>query len=607
MGFHEGFLSEIIGKTAVVVGPGGHITIGRVTDFVVTQPHDTFPKIDALVIKARSGHYLAPTDTLVDFEPNRVSLSAAPTQAPPPDDEALYLVEDLFDKQIVDVDGRKVVRINDIEVARTGGALARRRRRHRLSAASCAGSAAASFPRRSVDADPAHADRLGQRRAAARPQPRRRSSSRSRETGSRGCIPPTSPRSSATSRRTTPPASSARSTTKPPPTRSNTSMPRRSARSSTTSATERAADIIEEMDSDDAADLLGDLPEEQQEQLLARWTPRRADDLRELVAIRRRHRRRSDDDRLRVDLSAPHGRRDDREDPRARAGDRVHLLPLRDRPIGETARRALACARCCSRHPTPRSTRHGDATSSASIPTPRPTDVASTIARYDLLACPVLDETGKMLGIVTVDDAIDAIIPERLKKQLPRFTKHQHQERLEQRMANMQREHAARWWRAGCSGASGLLACSGRASSRPPPATTSAASRPTRRPARSSATSILWTLVPLTVSLIVVQEMAARMGAVTGQGSCRTDPRELRSPMDGHLGLAFVRPTGSRQRQNLRASRPAAEIFHVSRFIAIPLAAVAGLLLDPAREPKDRRSAFSSFPRRSISRTSYPG
>ena len=29
---------------------------------------------------------------------------------------------------------------------------------------------------------------------------------------------------------------------------------------------------------------------------------------------------------------------------------------------------------------------------------------------------------GKMLGIVTVDDAIDAIIPERLKKQLPRFT-----------------------------------------------------------------------------------------------------------------------------------------------------------------------------------------
>ena len=36
-----------------------------------------------------------------------------------------------------------------------------------------------------------------------------------------------------------------------------------------------------------------------------------------------------------------------------------------------------------------------------------------------------------MLGIVTVDDAIDAIIPDRLKKQLPRFTPRRKRERLE--------------------------------------------------------------------------------------------------------------------------------------------------------------------------------
>jgi len=33
----------------------------------------------------------------------------------------------------------------------------------------------------------------------------------------------------------------------------------------------------------------------------------------------------------------------------------------------------------------------------------------------------VTDEHGMMLGIVTVDDAIDAIIPERLTKKLPRL------------------------------------------------------------------------------------------------------------------------------------------------------------------------------------------
>jgi Mg/Co/Ni transporter MgtE len=58
-------------------------------------------------------------------------------------------------------------------------------------------------------------------------------------------------------------------------------------------------------------------------------------------------------------------------------------------------------------------------------------EVASTIARYDLLACPVLDDAGMLLGIVTVDDAIDAIIPDRVKKQLPRFTPRRKRQRLE--------------------------------------------------------------------------------------------------------------------------------------------------------------------------------
>jgi len=53
-------------------------------------------------------------------------------------------------------------------------------------------------------------------------------------------------------------------------------------------------------------------------------------------------------------------------------------------------------------------------------------DVAATMARYDLLACPVLDTEGRLLGIVTVDDAIDAIIPDGLAKKLPRFTARHH-------------------------------------------------------------------------------------------------------------------------------------------------------------------------------------
>jgi magnesium transporter len=48
-------------------------------------------------------------------------------------------------------------------------------------------------------------------------------------------------------------------------------------------------------------------------------------------------------------------------------------------------------------------------------------EVAQIITKYDLLAIPVVDEHNVMHGIVTVDDALDKIIPTAWKKRLPRF------------------------------------------------------------------------------------------------------------------------------------------------------------------------------------------
>jgi Mg/Co/Ni transporter MgtE len=47
-------------------------------------------------------------------------------------------------------------------------------------------------------------------------------------------------------------------------------------------------------------------------------------------------------------------------------------------------------------------------------------EAARVIAEDDLVALPVVDEDGRMLGIVTVDDAIDVILPREWKKRLPR-------------------------------------------------------------------------------------------------------------------------------------------------------------------------------------------
>ena len=47
-------------------------------------------------------------------------------------------------------------------------------------------------------------------------------------------------------------------------------------------------------------------------------------------------------------------------------------------------------------------------------------DVAQAVAKYNLLAVPVVDDDGRIHGIVTADDALDKIIPTAWKKRLPR-------------------------------------------------------------------------------------------------------------------------------------------------------------------------------------------
>jgi Mg/Co/Ni transporter MgtE len=47
--------------------------------------------------------------------------------------------------------------------------------------------------------------------------------------------------------------------------------------------------------------------------------------------------------------------------------------------------------------------------------------VAQVVAKYNLLAVPVVDDEKRLHGIVTADDALDKIIPTAWKKRLPRL------------------------------------------------------------------------------------------------------------------------------------------------------------------------------------------
>ena len=182
---------------------------------------------------------------------------------------------------------------------------------------------------------------------------------------------------------------------------------------------ERAADILEEMDPDDAADILGDMEPEKAHDLLSRMEPDEAEDVRELLSYDEetagglmtnevvtvpadRHRRAGDG------LVRDPGR-----------GDGKRLLRVRGRRQRGAAGRAVA-ARADRRRPgqahRPRHAPRADPRSAGR----HDEEVARLIAKYNLLALPIVDDVGHLRGIVTVDDAMDVILPDDWKARIPR-------------------------------------------------------------------------------------------------------------------------------------------------------------------------------------------
>jgi len=88
--------------------------------------------------------------------------------------------------------------------------------------------------------------------------------------------------------------------------------------------------------------------------------------------------------------------------------------------------------------------------------------------------------------------------------------------------------------------------------------------------------AILWTLIPITIALVVVQEMAARMGAVTGKGLSGLIRENFGVRWTTILGLAFISSNVFTTAAEFAGVAAASEIFHVSRYIAVP---AAGLLV----------------------------
>src|SRR5437762_11163141 len=86
--------------------------------------------------------------------------------------------------------------------------------------------------------------------------------------------------------------------------------------------------------------------------------------------------------------------------------------------------------------------------------------------------------------------------------------------------------------------------------------------------------SLLWILIPITISLGIVQEMCARMGAVTGKGLADLIRERFGVRWTALVMLALLVANSGVTVSEFVGIAAATELFGIPRFISVPLAAV---------------------------------
>ncbi len=182
---------------------------------------------------------------------------------------------------------------------------------------------------------------------------------------------------------------------------------------------ERASDILEEMPPDEVADILTELPQEQAERLLSLMQNEEAQDVKELLAYEEHTAgglMTTEYVAVRETLTAQECIEELRRlEPDAESIYYVFVVDDEEHLRGVLSLRDLIVARPSTRIAS---------IMIRDVITVRLDDgveeVAAVLSKYNLLAVPVVDDEFRIQGLVTVDDALDAVLPESVKRKLPR-------------------------------------------------------------------------------------------------------------------------------------------------------------------------------------------
>ena len=115
------FISELTGKPVTDIDG---IQIGTLKDLVAYKHKDFHhPVVDAIVVQFKDEQFSIPFSDVVVLLASAISIKHRKGNFQPYQmkEDDIFLVQDVLDKQIIDIDGARVVRVNDIELVRVNG------------------------------------------------------------------------------------------------------------------------------------------------------------------------------------------------------------------------------------------------------------------------------------------------------------------------------------------------------------------------------------------------------------------------------------------------------------------------------------------------------
>lgn len=185
---------------------------------------------------------------------------------------------------------------------------------------------------------------------------------------------------------------------------------------------ERAADILEWMSPDEAADVLGDLPEDKAEELLGLMEGEEQANVAELLPY--------EDDTagglmttefITMPKSLTVGEAIAQLRQMAETPNMIYYLYIVEEENSWQLRGVVTLRSLILSDPAMSldEVRRGEY--QKAHPDDAAKAVAQKIAEYNLLALPVVDDDGDILGIITVDDAIEVLLPKGWRRRLPRL------------------------------------------------------------------------------------------------------------------------------------------------------------------------------------------